>query len=345
MGNGNVFIQREVIFIQKKKGQLLRWIFVIALIAVIVYTFRDSAGPILRELLQTPAWVVAGISAAAVCYHLAEGWITRSFARVYQPDFTYAAGVESAFYCSFYRVATLGSGAGVAAVYYFNEKGIAPSKGTGMYMMEYVVHKLSLALFSILFFLLDFSFMRQHFSEYLVYLVGGYVLTLLVAAGLILSCCSKKLHKGVLWLAARFNRRGRLDEKIAKLQEQCQILEGATADFMKNKRLLIASVGKNLLKFACYYGIPYLILHRETELSLIHVWAVTSVAIMLAAVMPAPAGIGSSEFMFTAMYTVLTDTAEAGSAALLYRFATFVLPFLIGSVVVVAGRFKKRRIT
>lgn len=66
--------------------------------------------------------MVITICGAGVMYNVVEGWINYSFAKQYNPQFTYRMGVESAFYCSFYRVATLGSGAGVAAVYYFNEK-------------------------------------------------------------------------------------------------------------------------------------------------------------------------------------------------------------------------------
>ncbi|MGN0342302.1 MAG: YbhN family protein [Roseburia sp.] len=332
-----------MITIKKKTGQILKWIFVIALIAIIIYTFRDSAGPILGELLQTSVWVIIGISAAAVLYHLIEAWITCSFARVYQPEFRYWMGVESAFYCSFYRVATLGSGAGVAAVVYFHEKGIEPSKGTGMYMMEYVVHKISLAFFSIIFFALDFAFMKQYFSEYFYLLTLGYGVTAIVSMGLILFCCSKQFHRFILWICGKINRKGKLDAQIAELSEQCRIMEDATVELMTRKKLVWANVGKNLLKFACFYGIPFIILYQEYGIGLIHIWAVTSVAIMLAAVIPSPAGIGSSEFVFTAMFTVLVGTGAAGSAALLYRFATFVLPFLIGAVVVIVRHIRRRR--
>ena len=98
-------------------------------------------------------------------YNVVEGWINYSFAKQYNPQFTYRMGVESAFYCSFYRVATLGSGAGVAAVYYFNEKGIPVFQGTGMYMVEYAIHKVTIAIFSIIFFLLNFGFMKEHYSK------------------------------------------------------------------------------------------------------------------------------------------------------------------------------------
>lgn len=331
---------------RKNSKQLLKWIFVIALVAAIVYTFRDAVGPISAELKQTALWViVATCAAGGVLYHLVEGWINYSFARQYNPAFTYRMGVESAFYCSFYRVATLGSGAGIAAVVYFGEKGIPPFKATGMYMVEYVVHKLSIALFSVIFFFASYGYMKENFSEYFPMLVAGYILTALIAIGLLLFCCSKHFHRLLIWLLGRINRKGRLDEKIAELKEQCQIMEEATGELMTKGRFILSIVLKNLLKFACCYGVPFIIMHQDYGLTLLQSWAITSVSFMLAAVIPSPAGIGSSEFVFTAMFAAVVGTAEAGSAALLYRFATFVFPFLVGALVVLfRKRVEKRRL-
>ena len=211
-------------------------------------------------------------------YNVVEGWINYSFAKQYNPQFTYRMGVESAFYCSFYRVATLGSGAGVAAVYYFN--------------------------------------------EYFNLLIAGYVLTAVIATALLLFCCSKKFHGILLFMVDKLNRKGKFDAQAAMLREQCGILEDAAGMLLTKGKLIASIVAKNLLKFAFCYGIPF----------------------MLAAVIPSPAGIGSSEFVFTALFTVLVGTGEAGSAALLYRFATFVLPFVIGGVVVLLHKRIDRRI-
>ena len=62
------------------------------------------------------------------------------------------------------------------------------------------------------------------------------------------------------------------------------------------------------------------------------VLAVTSLAVMIAAVIPTPAGIGSSEVMLIALFTGIVGSETAGAAALLYRFATFVFPFLLGVI-------------
>lgn len=331
-----------MILIRKHTKTAVKAAFVLLIIAVIIYTFRDSAGPILKELGETSPVVVFIISVLAVLYELVEGWITYSFAKKYQPGFTYWMGVESAFYCSFYRVATLGSGAGVAAVYYFNEKGIEVSKGTGMYMVEYVLHKVTIALFSAVFFIFSFGFMRKHYAEYEWLLIGGYVVTIAIAAALLLFCCSRKVHGALLWVVDRFNRKGRLNEQEAFLREQCGILENATSKLLSDKRFVLQIVGKNLLKFVFWYSIPYVALYNTGAVTLPQAMAITSLSVMLAAVIPTPAGIGSTEFVFTMLFASLVGMGDAGSATLLYRFATFVLPFVIGAVIVVIRRIRQK---
>lgn len=321
----------------------VRIAFVLILIAIIVYTFRDSAGPILAELKETSLWVIFIISVLAVIYELVEGWITYSFARKYNPTFTYRMGVESAFYCSFYRVATLGSGAGVAAVYYFNEKGIEVSKGTGMYMVEYVLHKVGIAIFSAIFFLVSFGFMSGHYGEYTWMLISGYGITIVIAVILLLFGCSKRFHSLLLLLVDKLNRKGRFDEQRALLQEQCTILEDASSKLLHEKRFVLGILGKNLLKFAFWYSIPYFVLMDTGAVTLPQAMAVTSLSVMLAAVIPSPAGIGSTEFVLAMLFEVLVGAGAAGSATLLYRFATFVLPFVIGAVIVIARRITRRR--
>jgi len=320
--------------IKKNAKTIGKILFVLILIAIIIYTFKDSAGDILTQLKDTSILVVIGICISSVVYELIEGWISYSLAKVYQPEFKYWQGVECAFYAAFYRVATLGSGAGVAAIYYFNEKGVPYSKGTGLYTIEYMLHKVSIALFSGIFFLLNWKFMQEYYKKYNMTLLAGFGITFIIAAILLLFACSKKFHELIIWVVKKLNRKGKLTKQLEKLEEQCKILEDAAGILLKRGGLIIVCILKNLLKFACWYGIPYIILRNAYSMSLSEAMAITSLSMMLAAVIPAPAGIGSSEFVLTMLLAVIVGTAEAGSVALLYRFATFVLPFLIGAAVV-----------
>lgn len=309
----------------------------------IIYTFRDSAAPILAQLKKTPLWVVLAICMCALLYDVVESAITYILARQYNPDFKFVKAMGNTFYCAFYRVATLGSGAGVAAVYYLNENGVAVSQGFGMYMIEYALHKISIAIFSGIFFLLNFGYMWEHFADYTWLMVAGYAITIVITVVLVLFCSAKWFHDLLLRFLGLLNRKGKLDVLIAQLTEQCMMLEDAARRLLKKKKLVIETILLNLLKAAFWYGIPYLIFISHAQVTLTETMAVTAMSVMLAAVIPSPAGIGSTEFVFTALFASIVGTGLAGSASLLYRFGTFVFPFLIGAVVVIVRRIIIKR--
>lgn len=287
--------------------------------------------------------MVAGICLASLLYEVVESIITLLLARQYNPKFRVSKAVGNTFYCSFYRVATLGSGAGVAAIFYLNENGIAPSKGFGMYMLEYAFHKISIAIFSGIFFLVNWNFMCSHFGEYGWLLLAGFAITIVITSCLVLFCTSKKFHALILKLLSLVNKKGKFDALHIQLTEQCAMMEEASRHLLKNKWLLLETVFLNMVKLAFWYGIPFLTFMATGKLTLSEVMAITALSVMLAAVIPSPAGIGSTEFVFTALFGTIVGTGLAGSASLLYRFGTFVFPFLVGAVIVILRRIRAYR--
>lgn len=312
---------------------------------MIIYTFRDSAEPILEQLKKTTPAVVVAICMMAVVYQIIEGYITTILARQYNPSFTLGMGIGNSFFCSFYRVATLGSGAGVAAIVYLGERGVEYSKGFGMYMIQYALHKISIALCSILFFAISWGYMWSHFGDYTELLVAGYLITLIITTCLILFCCSSGSHRLIFRFLDFVNEKtkGKITHFIGDLRGQCQVLEEASKYLLRRKGMVFEVILLNLLKFCFWYGIPYFIFANHSEVTLVETMAVTSLSVMLAAVIPSPAGIGSTEFVFTSLFASIVGTGLAGSASLLYRFGTFVFPFLIGAVIVIARRVRERR--
>ena len=310
-----------------------------------MYTFRDSAGPIAEQLKKTTPAVIAGICGLTVGYHLVEAAITTILAKQYNPAFTYRMGITNTFLCSFYRVATLGSGSGVAAIVYLGEHGVEYSKSFGLYMLQYAFHKISIAIFSVILLFLNWSYMSGYFSEYIGVLSAGYLLTLVITFGLILFCCSGRFHRLFFWIADAVNRKlsGRLDAVLENLRTQCGMLEDSSRDLLQKKPLILAVVLLDLFKFCLWYAVPYLIFAPHSDITLCQTMAVTSLSVMLAAVLPSPAGIGSTEFVFTSLFSGIVGTGLAGSASLLYRFGTFVFPFLVGAVVVLARRIHTRK--
>ena len=279
----------------------------------------------------------------SVIYCLVEALITTVLAKQYNPDFCYRWGIENMFFCSFYRVATLGSGSGVAAIIYLKEHGVDYSKGFGMYMLQYAFHKISIAIYSAIFFFVSFGYMRGHFGAYTWLLLAGYAITMVITIALILFCCSAKFHRLIFSILNFFNKKGKFDAVEMQLRAQCSDLEAASKYLLKKHKMVFVVICLNIIKLCFWYGIPYLLFAGTGGINLVETMAITALSVMLAAVIPTPAGIGSTEFVFTGLFAGIVGTGMAGSASLLYRFATFVFPFLIGIVVVIIRSVREKR--
>ena len=225
-------------------------------------------------------------------------------AKQYRSSFACKNGITNAFLCSFYRVATLGSGSGVAAIIYLGEQGIEYGGGFGLYMIQYALHKMSIALFSAILFVMNWEFMKSWFGDYAGLLAGGYAVTFVITIGLFLFCCSKKFHRLIFRLLDIVNQKfhGRFEIMEAEIKRQCMMLEDASKHLLKNKKATTGVIFLCLLKCCFWYGIPYLLFkgvqfQGNPALTLSQVLAITSLSVMLAAVIPSPAGIGSTEFL------------------------------------------------
>lgn len=167
-------------------------------------------------------------------------------------------------------------------------------------------------------------------------------MTVILTMGLILLCCSKRFHKCLFkfldWLDLKFDRR--FDVQIASLRGECRMLERASRQVMKNRRLVTEVTVVSTIRNAFWYGMPFLVFAGHADITFVQTMAITSLSIMLAAIIPAPGGIGSTEVLFTTMFSGIVGTGLAGSAALLYRFGTSLFPLFIGAFVVIGRRVR-----
>lgn len=120
------------------------------------------------------------------------------------------------------------------------------------------------------------------------------------------------------------------------------MMEDATRVVLKKPWLIVVVMLLDICKFACWFAIPYIVCHNLCDMNIVTSIGITAMSVMLAAVIPMPGGIGSSELVMTAIYSGLVGSAAAGAMALLYRFATFMFPFIIGAFTAIFfKRFKR----
>ena len=72
-----------------RQKTLIKWLCVLVLVGLIIYVFRDMAGPILSQLVKTSPVVVAAILGATLLYGVIESCITFILMRQVENDMTF----------------------------------------------------------------------------------------------------------------------------------------------------------------------------------------------------------------------------------------------------------------
>lgn len=86
----------------------------------------------LEEIQITPVWKLVMCLLLGNLYFIAEGCIISEMTNTCDHRLSVWQGIICAYLCTFFRIATLGSGTGVAQLYYYNLNGIRVSTATGM---------------------------------------------------------------------------------------------------------------------------------------------------------------------------------------------------------------------
>lgn len=325
---------------------LIKWACVLVLVGLIIYVFRDMAGPIFAQLRKTSPAVLGLIILATAAYGFFESMITYSFARQVDGHMTFADANLMTYFVSFYRVSTLGSGTIVAAALFMKHCGIKSSEAVGLYSIDYALHKMTIAVIAVTLYITHHDYMMSVFGEYSSYVTLGVIATVLITTGIVLFACWPAFHRLLNWLLQKLNSlfNGRFTKQVDSLYEQCVMMEDASKLVMRKPGLIVRVLLLDVVKFGCWFSIPYIALHSVYDMDIITSIGITAMSVMLAAVIPMPGGIGSSELVMTAIYAGLAGSASAGAMALLYRFATFMFPFIVGIFAAVFfGRFKKHK--
>ena len=335
----------------KFAGKLL---FICLLLGILYYSFRDSMGDMLTELAGVSPQVVLSLFVTVILYHICEGHITWLIVHKTHPEYPRWKGFCNAFYCSFYKTATLGNGSGIAGIYYLNKAGIPVPNATGMYFFQYIVHKVSMAFFSMLLFLVTYGFIHASFADYQGYILLGFA-GVCVIAGVLLAVATVPWMQTACNLLANHLRAKHpsWEEKLTGAGHKLAQLQAESRSLLKDPLLLLRLFLCNLLKFTTWYLIPWMVFRSSTTDDLpftaLQCFSLTALSQSLAGIIPTPAGIGSVEAVFVLLFRRLLPEAKALSAVVLYRFDTMLLPCAIGAFFVLGERIvslhRKKRIT
>ena len=318
------------------KKVILKWIVLVLLLTVALYFYRDSLREILQGIRALSVKQLAISCLIAVMFFLTEGFIVYYMAYPIESTYKWIKGIKVAYLCEFYRILTLGSGSGFAAIYYLQKDGVAYAKGTGITMIQFVFKKIAVMLLGVVGFiyLLKQPQTGEVLRGYRGAMVTGCVITMLIAFSMTVITLSKTVKNWLLyaidWAEKKYPK---YCTQMEKWRENLILLNDTGRDLLTHKKRFGVLLALNLVKLAVIYTIPSYILKGVSSLTVIQSTMLMSVAYMLAGVIPAPSGIGSLEFVFLLFFNCFAQESNTVPAILVFRFATWIVPFVIGACV------------
>lgn len=320
---------------------LLNLVLLLIILGIMYYFIQNSMRDIFIELKETDLTILFSVLFLGLLHQFFEGCGIKETVRGFSANFTVFDGMMTSFYIAFYRIITFGVGTLLAEIGFYKKKGIKISQGVGASALHMVMYKSAIVTYAVANLIFYFASMLNQRPQMIGLILVGIVLTSLLIITLVVLSLSLNLQVAVLLFCNRFVRNKKLRSYIDQLNLQINALHQAMQSVLDDKATILKIYLFNLLKVGAWYVIPFVCFQEETNnISFFLAFALISFTLVLSGVIPSPAGVGSFEFVYLFMFQPVTGTVEAVSSLLLYRFASFVLPFLLGFLVFLRERRK-----
>ncbi|MDT2612309.1 lysylphosphatidylglycerol synthase transmembrane domain-containing protein [Enterococcus dongliensis] len=328
----NVAINRKLI---------LNILLFVVMIGVIIFVIRDSLSEIFTELGKTSWPVLLGVTMFGVISQVIEGYTIKNIANEFNREFTIRDGFFASAYATFYRVVTFGTGSIVSEVIYYHKKKLRYSEGTGTSALRMITYKIALMIWALFFLVVKNDAIQRYIINGTFLVIAGIFVTLLIVSVLLILSLNINAQVLLIIFCNRWFKHQKLRDIVDRINNQVYSLRAAIKAFIHDRNAVIRVFCSNMAKLVVWYFLPFFILVQEHPT--IDIWltvALISFTVILGGVLPAPGGIGGFEFVYVLLFRNVVGKVDAVSSLLLYRYATYLLPFLIGMIYVL---FNKQR--
>ena len=207
--------------------------------------------------------------------------------------------------------------------------------------MEYVSHKLTIVLYAAVMLCFFHTVLFQIPGLEKNYLLAGFGISFAVLTFLTMFCINQKFAPWLLACSEHIKKES-IKEKIRAGLAQMEEFSKVGRVVIKDKKEWIGLIFRNAVKMTCLYILPAIAIFAVTgkmlPLSLLECLAFSSIMQLLIGVIPSSGGMGSTELLFLMLFGSMTGKSVCGAAMILYRIATYYLPFLISIPLLFLGK-------
>ncbi len=332
--------------INPEKKEISRYAVRAALIVLLLTAllfYKDTVREIWEGVRQVKAGELAAALLLSFTGYLLEGLTIFCMMGTSVKGAKVREGVFIAFACEFYRLITLGNGSGVAEIHYlhktrFARDGIETGSATVLTMIQYMIKRIAVMAFGLIgfLFLCRAKGAGELCREYSLFVAAGCLITAAIIVFFLLLSLSGRaalMACGAMdWLSLRFPSR---QCNFQQWREQILLLNQSGKMVLGQKKRMAGVMLIQMGKLLMFYAIPAYLLYKKTDLGISGCVFLMALSYMLSGVIPAPSGAGSLEFVFLLFFTHFMDVAAAAPAILLFRFATWICPAIVGGILII----------
>lgn len=298
---------------------------------LVFWVFRDHYQEILQNIRAVSIPELLLLLGMGVAYQMLESAVCVTLVRRRLPVFSFRQATEVVFLGVFGNVSTLSAGTIPMQSYYLHRCGLMAGSGVGTMTLEYVFHKSSVLAYTTVMLLLQGRWLGDTGRGLSRYMFLGYVICALIIAALLLLCTWDKVQWLASWGMDHLPNTEKWESRKCLWKANLTALYGESRQLLRDGRCLIKVLAWNALKLCCLYSIPFLA-SEMLGISGPSFWQVqllTALMHLISNALPNVAGVGPVEFAFVMIFSHYMEYAQASSALILYRVATFFFPFIL----------------
>ena len=164
----------------QKRSYLVSAVTLALLFAAFLLVFRDALPDILANLCAVPLWGVLLLLVLGFAYEGMEAAVALVLLRRKKKDVRFLDALNTTFLGVFGNIATMGAGTLPMQSFYLYRRGIDAGGALGIMASEYVLHKISVLLYTTVALLLGGDWLEQSASGLSRYIFIGYIIGALI---------------------------------------------------------------------------------------------------------------------------------------------------------------------
>ncbi|MBQ8945197.1 MAG: flippase-like domain-containing protein [Lachnospiraceae bacterium] len=328
--------QKDTAGTDSMRSGLIRWAVVAALLVFVFCWKKEEIYEAAGEIRHLPVTTVMICLVLAIMYFVFEGGVIMLISTENGRRLRFNQAFGCSLYHAFYKFVSLGVISGIAEVFYLHSEGISLGKSTGMSLIRYTLLRIATALIGVAGTVILAVNGHARLHSLRVFVILGMLVSLVIAFMMFAISFSHRFAVAVKRFAGFVFKKnpGRRDKVCVQIDR----FNEAGKSTWRNKTEIVCGIVLSLLQLLCWNAIPAVIFASRFEVDFPECISVMTVVNMLGAVMIAPAGVGTLEYLFSLFYSGVYGVMST-AALILYRFFTMVAPCIPGiAAVLTHGR-------